>query len=207
MLKGLLVQLVRFSPDHISYVYEQVSMTAERVVDSPYTLMMMIETILEPIGQVWMILDGLDECEKKERKKILSWISKIISGQSSAHVQVLVTSQDKSDIRHTLTTISNCPTISLRDPGHEGDIRSYVSRKVAKRKQQFDLTSEVEQDIVHKVTRHANGKLYLLFKLCLSMHQTSGPGANNNRHVSFCASGFRPHEEPRDFRTTWERTC
>ena len=159
MLKGLLAQMIRISPELLPYVYEEVSASLERVLGSPETLMMLLETAFGAIEQLWMVLDGLDECEKKERKKILSWISKITSEGSPVRVQVFVTSQDKMDIQQAISSFPRCPTISLQEPGHQDDIRTYVSRKAAKRKQQFDLPIEIEQDIVHKVTRHANGML------------------------------------------------
>jgi hypothetical protein len=79
MLKGLLAQVIRISSELLPYVYEEVSASLERVLGSPKTLMMLLETAFGAIEQLWMVLDGLDECGKKERKKILSWILKITS--------------------------------------------------------------------------------------------------------------------------------
>jgi hypothetical protein len=160
LLRGCLAQLTRLAPDVPPYVYQEVSTSLERVLSSPETLMMLLENVLGAIEQLWMVLDGLDECERKERKKILSWISKITSERSPARVQVFITSQDKVDIRHALSPLARSPSISLQEPGHQDDIRNYVSRKAGKRKQQFNLPTEIEQDIIYKVSRQANGKFH-----------------------------------------------
>lgn len=160
MLRGLLAQLIILAPDVLPYVYGEASASIERVLGSPETLMMLFDFVLGRLQKLWLVLDGLDECEKKERKKVLSWVSKITSDQSPTRVQVFITSQDKSDLRHANSPLSGSPSISLHEAGHQDDIRAYVSRKAAKRRQQFDLPTEIEQDIVYKVTRNANGMSY-----------------------------------------------
>jgi hypothetical protein len=155
LLKGLLAQLIRMSPELLAYVYGEVSATIELVLRSPETLMMLIETAFSTRKQLWMVLDGLDECERKERKHILSWVSKLTSDHSTVNAQVFVTSQEELDIQNLLP---RSPSITLHEPGHQDEIRNYVSRKAAKRSQQFNLSPDIEQEIVHKVTRQANGE-------------------------------------------------
>lgn len=207
MLRGFLAQLLRLSPEILPYVYHEVSASIERVLSSPDSLMMLVETSLSTFGGLWVMLDGLDECEKKERKKILSWISKASSEQSSGRVQVFITSQDKPDIRHALSTISRSASISLLEPGHQEDIRTYVSRKAAKRKQQFDMPVDVEQDIIHKVTRHSNGKsCYQSPPHLKRLYSELSPQSNSSRNLSFCAPGLRSPKESGDSRVPSERT-
>ena len=160
MLKGLLAQLIRLSPDILPYIYAEVSASIQPVFDSPDNLMMFLDTVLSQAERLWLVIDGLDECEKKERKKIISWISKIISDHPLHHIKVFMASQDTPDIRRAVSQLLRPFTISMHEPGHQDDIRTYASRKAAKRKKQFRLSTETEQDIVHRVTRQANGTSY-----------------------------------------------
>jgi hypothetical protein len=197
MLRSLLAQLIRLAPGILPYVYGEISASVERVLGSPETLMMLLENIVARVRELWVVLDGLDECEKKERKKILSWGSKICLEQA-AGVKILLTSQDKADIRVALSSVPKSSSIYLHAPGHQEDIRAYVTRKAAKRKKQFDLPIEIEQDIVYKVDRHANGKTCPAILSRMKNDVNVYYEANGNRYVPLRTPSFRPPQEPRD---------
>jgi Cdc6-like AAA superfamily ATPase len=184
ILKALLTQFISRDGSTTSYIYEECSKSNEAKIESLELLKRMVETTLEGVKKIWMIIDGLDECEKKERKKILAWVTTILKMEAdgnSTRLRIFLVSQDEGDIRRNLP--KSASSISLNDmPQHQEEIRSYTSRKLAKLKIKFDLPTAVEKDAVDAVTERAQGKYQLHvanFILCLT----------TIRNVSFCTTG------------------
>jgi hypothetical protein len=114
------------------------------------------------LNPIWIVLDGLDECEKKEKKKILTWITTLVKSEDQpGRLRVLVVSQDEGDIRRQL---SKRPFISLHEtPQHKQAIRTYATRKASKIAEKFDLhegqaLGPSESEIINLVTERAQGE-------------------------------------------------
>jgi hypothetical protein len=158
VLKALLAQLLRVNPEVLSFVYEECSKSSELTLESLETLKKLVEYALEGTQPIWIILDGLDECDKKEKKRILTWIAAIVKSEDPpGRLQVLIVSQDEGDIRKSLTKRA---FISLHDaPQHQEAIRTYATRKSIKLRQKFELSRSTERDIISIVTTRSKGEL------------------------------------------------
>lgn len=156
LLKALLAQIVQMNLDFGSLIYDEFSKMGKLAFQSLDTLMRLTETGFERRPAGWMILDGLDECSQKERKRIVAWVLQLARSPSLTNIRVLFTSQDKSDLRSLLAGV---PSISLMErPEHLDQLRAFSSRKVRKLREKYGFSEEVETDIVDKVLRHANGE-------------------------------------------------
>jgi hypothetical protein len=164
MLKALLAQLLRVNPEVLSFIYEECAKSSELTLESLEPLKKLAEYALEGTQPIWIILDGLDECDKKEKKKILTWITAIVKSEDPpGRLRVLIVSQDEGDIRKSLT---KRPSISLHDaPQHHEAIRAYATRKSIKLRQKFELSGSTERDIINIVTARSNGELASLLNI------------------------------------------
>jgi hypothetical protein len=107
------------------------------------------------------VLDGLDECERKEKKKILMWITSLVkSEEQPGRIRVLIISQDEGDIRKQF---AKQPLVSLNEaPQHKQAIRTYATRKAIKIREKFGLSESKalepsELSIITLVTERAQG--------------------------------------------------
>jgi hypothetical protein len=162
ILKGFLAQIIFINAEIAPYVYDECSKSSELTLDSLEFLKKLIECALEGPRPIWIVLDGLDECEKKEKKKILTWITTLLKSEDQpGRLRVLLVSQDEGDIRRHLM---KRPFISLHDsPQHKQAIRMYATRKASKIAKKFDLSRGMaskpsESDIIRLVTERAQGK-------------------------------------------------
>ncbi len=125
LLKGLLIQLIQQSPEVIPYILDEFSKTVDNKIESVETLSRVTEIVIESTRPTMVILDGLDKCDKKERKHILAWIRRIlVQADQSRPLRVFISSQDEEDIR---TKRSKGPSSSLDEMvGHRHKISVYV---------------------------------------------------------------------------------
>jgi hypothetical protein len=157
-----LAQIIYINIESLPYVYDECSKSSELTLDSVDFLKNLIESALDGPDTIWIVLDGLDECERKEKKKILMWITSLVkSEQQPGRIRVLIISQDEGDIRKQL---AKRPFISLNEaPQHKQAIHTYATRKAFKIRKKFGLSESKalepsELRIITLVTERAQGK-------------------------------------------------
>jgi hypothetical protein len=157
-----LAQIIYINIEILPYVYDECSKSSELTLDSVDFLKNLVESALDGPDTIWIVLDGLDECERKEKKKILMWITSLVkSEQQPGRIRVLIISQDEGDIRKQL---AKRPFISLNEaPQHKQAIHTYATRKAIKIREKFGLSESKalepsELRIITLVTERAQGK-------------------------------------------------
>jgi hypothetical protein len=157
-----LAQIIYINIEIMPYIYDECSKSSELTLDSVDFLKNLFESALDGLDTIWILLDGLDECEKKEKKKILMWIIPLVkSEQHPGRIRVLIISQDEGDIRKQL---AKRPFISLNEaPQHKQAIHTYATRKAIKIREKFGLSESKalepsELSIITLVTERAQGK-------------------------------------------------
>jgi hypothetical protein len=94
-------------------IYDRIPQSTELVLDSIEVLTDLTERALGNAQNLWIILDGLDECNRKERKRIVTWITMI--AERCGNLCVLI-SQSEVDIRRLLL---HMPPLDLQEfPEH-----------------------------------------------------------------------------------------
>lgn len=157
MLKSLLCQLLDFNSDVLPFIYEECVKSREVTTESLKTLKSFFTLALEHREPVWIVLDGMDECDAKERKKILSWILPLIgSDDISTHIRLLLVSRDEGDFGKRF---AKTPSITLQEmAAHTQEIRVYTTRKMKKIQEKFDLSKQEVKEMSEQVNSGAKGE-------------------------------------------------
>lgn len=116
--------------------------------------------------KIFIVIDGLDECEQIERKQLLEFLVEIVTQCDTSDpgkLRVMVVSQDFVDIRRALHSSSAGKivpnVVSMCSKDNEGDIRSYVRtwvERIAANNEPFD--DEAKEYLRNLTVERANGK-------------------------------------------------
>ncbi|WDK23171.1 hypothetical protein CGRA01v4_14463 [Colletotrichum graminicola] len=115
------------------------------------------ESMVQKIGEVWIVLDALDECQTRTAPKnegLLCWVQSILNS-SQANVHLLLTSRPDHDIKTELEKFVN-DQILLQSDLVTKDIRVYV-RETVRQHEGFsrwrtrkDILNEIESHLMEK---------------------------------------------------------
>ncbi|KAL9082920.1 MAG: hypothetical protein Q9165_008738 [Trypethelium subeluteriae] len=102
------------------------STTDSAVLTSVLVAKRMLELSFKTCGKLYIIIDGLDECERGERKEISSWLQHItqeLPRDPVESLRCLIVSQDDASARKDLKDFS---TIKMTTENHE-DLRRFTA--------------------------------------------------------------------------------
>ena len=124
IIRSLLYQLCRANQSIIPVVNKEYDARHSRslLLD---TWGKLLETFICGSDPVYIILDGLDECDVTERKQLLRKVLGI--WQNCSNLQVLVSSRKEVDIRRALE--KNCETLNVEEKNRI-DIEQFVTREI-----------------------------------------------------------------------------
>ncbi|OBT70089.1 hypothetical protein VE03_00429 [Pseudogymnoascus sp. 23342-1-I1] len=165
ILKGLISQLLTINPGVLSYLYDECAKSREVTIESLTALKLLITIAVDCGEPLWLIVDGLDECEQKETRKILTWMLPLLkSGDGPSNLRLLIVSRDEGDIGARL---SKAPGITLHNlEAHSNEIRVYTSRKLMKIQKKFQLSKEEAKELGDRINSGAKG-MFLFARLML----------------------------------------
>ncbi|ORY56389.1 uncharacterized protein BCR38DRAFT_505334 [Pseudomassariella vexata] len=120
-----------------------------------------LQNMLQQAGEVWIVLDALDECKTRKYYPtggLLPWIRNLRDLQTNIHL--LITSRPEQDIKETVEKLArNKDIISLQSDLIEDDICGYIRARVKQSEglsrwhERPDMQSKIEATLVEK----ANG--------------------------------------------------
>ena len=192
VLKSFLVQLISNDTPNsvvVEYMYTTIlaiktpRSTPKRVYEE------MIQTVLKCHDDPWLAIDGLDECEPKERKEILSLITDLVESQElDVGLRVLVASRNEGDIERSLQRSFHLNLTSLQ---LKGGIEIYADLEAKRlgRKWQFDNVET--QEIYKSVCDRTQGRL------SRSLNPEVLIGLNIARDVSFSRPNYGKPSPPK----------
>jgi hypothetical protein len=157
--RGILAQLLRQNEDLLPYLFEKASMSGEVVLESPALTKELLETALKSSEIVYIVLDGLDECDPQEKKAIISWFQSVATSLSETEfdsIRCLFISQDDGEIGKLLSKV---PAISIKPDDTRVDIEAYAAIWSKKIQDKFDLFDDRREAILLTVAERANGKV------------------------------------------------
>lgn len=102
--------------------------------------------------RVFIVLDGLDECEQKHRKTILNFVFDL--GAQDKDVKIFVASRKLMDILHAFRR-HKCLKVSSRDPLAQEDIAKLVKNRVAT--ELSHIGPEVQELVIQTVIEKSKG--------------------------------------------------
>ena len=117
----------------------------------------LLEKLICGSEPVYIILDGLDECDEIERKQLLGVILGLWQNCSNLHV--LVASRKEVDIRRTLET--NCVALIVEEKNRT-DVKRFVTREINNLWRKIErvagpVTGEIFKAVAHNIVNQSEG--------------------------------------------------
>lgn len=140
----------------VSYFHEQRQQKTE-VALNEITARQLFETVAWEGDRQYIILDGLDECEKEDRKMIMSFLTALITkidGKKPSKVRLLVISQTDPDIRKLLERAGEFEVTANHNAQ---DIEVFVRAWMVKLSSRFELADELVTALEQRTCRLAKG--------------------------------------------------
>ena len=86
-------------------MFKRASLSGYMVLESLNLIEYLLKTALKSLEKVYVVIDGLDKCGQKEKKKTISWFYTIIdnlTGTDPNNFRYLFFSQDNGEIEKLL---------------------------------------------------------------------------------------------------------
>ncbi|KAF2714347.1 ankyrin, partial [Pleomassaria siparia CBS 279.74] len=119
-------------------------------------------SLVEDLGQVYVVFDALDECPEQERGDILGFITGIVTARIGCHVKVFVTSRNEMDIAKAFED-KHIPTIQIQAENVAADIETFARGQIEKLqagengKTLYINSVELKEKIVQTLAMKAQG--------------------------------------------------
>ncbi|KAF7980707.1 hypothetical protein HWV62_37169 [Athelia sp. TMB] len=112
-----------------------------------------LRLIVSSFGAAYIIVDALDECDKRD--SLLQWISAITSDpETSSQLRLMVISRPEPDIKSSLESLKGLKAISVANGQVADDIVLYVDTRLSK---DHSWDDDTKQEIRGALVRGANG--------------------------------------------------
>jgi hypothetical protein len=131
LLRSLTAQAIQRDPNLAIYVHDDI--ISSHPISSRRALMGLLPKLLQNLGSVRLVIDGIDEWNPREQKLILDDVLQFLSSTSSSCIcKILISSRDVPTISRNLRKkTKGTASISL---SHEGDsIHHAIERLIEKR--------------------------------------------------------------------------
>ncbi|GKT92457.1 ankyrin repeat protein [Colletotrichum tofieldiae] len=160
-VRSLIAQLYSKSQDvqaHLNSLYSSCKNASRQPsIDS---LISTFEAMAQQTGEVWIVLDALDECQKRtglSNEGLLYWIEGILN-LPQVNIHLLVTSRPEHDIKSALERFIN-NQIPLQSDLVTDDIRAYVHGTVRQHEgfKRWRTREEILDEIEGHLMEKANG--------------------------------------------------
>ncbi|KAL9134421.1 MAG: hypothetical protein Q9175_004391 [Cornicularia normoerica] len=159
ILRGLLLQLLRQRPILFKHIQSDFDMCGDSLCTNLHALWRIFVSIVQDpeAGEVYCLIDALDECEKESRQLFLTEFTKLFRSPQSkkTHVKFIVTSRRENDIQVALSAVT--PTIrDLQvDSGRvNDDLSKFIGVKVdelsAEKRYSSGLKDKIKFDLMEK---------------------------------------------------------
>ena len=159
ILRGLLLQLLRQRPILFKHIQSDFDMCRDSLCTNFHALWRTFVSIVQDpeAGEVYCLIDALDECEKESRQLFLTEFTKLFRSQQSKkiHVKFIVTSRRESDIQMALSAVSPIIRDLQVDSGRvNDDLSKFIDVKVdelsAEKRYSAGLKDKIKFDLMEK---------------------------------------------------------
>ncbi|KAJ5189548.1 hypothetical protein N7491_005878 [Penicillium cf. griseofulvum] len=164
---SVISQLLEKNTDLLPYVHRETCRKGKRTLFSETLAKELLELMIRNSGKVCIVVDGLDECSKVERRKVIEWMRLVIEPSqhsNSDYIQCVFISQ-RDGI--TAKALRDVPSLQINTKNTHDDIFAFVSSRGLDIKNKFHLSDETIQSIAQLVMEKAGG-MFLLAKLVMN---------------------------------------
>jgi hypothetical protein len=166
ILRGLLRQMLYEDSALTSHLYEICSSKDQAGLST--MLEILADIAFDSQTTSFVVLDGLDECKPGEAEKALSWLisrQKDTNHMACGRIRLLCIGQ-RTDVLQNM--LSSAADISLENVSHQEDIEHYVKEQARSIKEEFEISTQMEAEIVARVTNAAKSRKLTFFFLFFS---------------------------------------
>ncbi|KAL2850313.1 hypothetical protein BJY01DRAFT_261588 [Aspergillus pseudoustus] len=165
VLRGLLLQLVHKHQELVPYCRSKRKNSRISTLTDLSVANTLIETFCERIPRLYMIIDGLDECEKGQ-KDLLETLKNLINKSdrySPGKLRVLLLSRPMSEIKNAVPEAAILP---LGPNDNKEDIEKYCKRR-SREFQKMDFSEDRLNEVIERICIRADG-MFLFATLVMS---------------------------------------
>jgi hypothetical protein len=156
--RSFLAQLLPLSSDMLlPYYHDSYLSSGEAVLTSHTATEKLLKVSLQNFADIYIVLDGVDECPRKERENISSWFRNLVEGlpqSNPTQIRCLFVSQDDGPARRDFAGVS---TIKIQSQDNKQDIEQFSAVWATEIQKKFDVTDEKRQSIVSRIVNAADG--------------------------------------------------
>jgi hypothetical protein len=162
----MLAQLLRQQPAILPYLYDECLKSAKATLTSSQDCIRLLGTVLQAVQQTFLIVDGIDECEQKERKAMLNFFTLTITSDDipPGKVRALFISQQLSDIK---TMLHMADSIQLTKDYSELDIRNFAVKRAFEIQKKFKFMPDPAREHIVKLVCDGADGMFLFARLVL----------------------------------------
>jgi hypothetical protein len=187
ILKGLVDQLLTQFPQMLPPCHTRRTSSGEPSLRSSTITKKLFEDFCETIPKLFIIIDGLDECEKDERRYVLDVLTEVVGlcdTKEPGKLRLLLVSQDYVDIRSSAISRMAPKILQISDIDNESDIRAFTEVWVDRIASKFSPFTDAMSEYLRNLTV-ANAKgTAAAARLIVPSPLTT------RRYVFICQAGF-----------------
>ncbi|KAK8053544.1 hypothetical protein PG996_012845 [Apiospora saccharicola] len=165
--------LLKHKDTLVPYFYESFSRSPEPVLGSFATIESLLGVALKNCTDAYIVIDGIDECDRGERLKITQWFRSLVEGLQPPwqdRIRCLFVSQDDGIARREFKGLE---MVKIERADNRADIRTFSRISANEIQVETCIPDELKVKIASKVEEVANG-MFLLARLIVEnlMQQT-----------------------------------
>jgi hypothetical protein len=156
--RGILYQMLTQDDAILSYLYESASTSGQVTLSIEATAKELLKTSLKAFQKLYVVIDGIDECERDERREIVSFFEKTwesLSQHDQDSLRCMFISQDDSIARKDFANMSS---LRITESDTQQDIGAYVRARSVEVKSNLGLTSDRQDWIQDRIMKGVDGK-------------------------------------------------
>lgn len=168
ILRGLVYQLLNQYPQLLPHCHAKYQSSGGPTLRSPMLARKLFEDFCHTVPKLYVIVDGLDECEQTERKQLLGCFVETIGQCDIAELgklRILIVSQAYPDIGRALHSSSIKRTVpstfNISSTDNQRDIQTYVKSRVDRIAGEFELSNDLSEYLRNLTVERAKGKMFL----------------------------------------------
>ena len=157
--RAFLAQLLKANKDNLlQYYYDAFSNSSEAVLNDLIVIDNLLSVAMKNCENVYVVLDGIDECSRNERKKISDWFRGLVLNLPTSkpdRIRCLFVSQDDGFARKDFAGLT---MLKIQKENVKADIDEYSSVWAEKIQSKFEISDDVRLGIITKISTAADGK-------------------------------------------------
>ncbi|KAF5577104.1 zinc finger domain-containing protein [Fusarium pseudoanthophilum] len=167
LARSFILQLLNQDRSLLLYLYRKHCDSNEAVLSSEPLVKEILQFLLSSCRSGYIIIDGLDECEREERKLITQWFRNLVESlpeNAPDRLRCLFVSQDD---RIGIKDLQGLAKINIEPQDNKQDVLVYSRAQAEELTRKFDFSEEESSRIAIRVTESVKGRpgIFLLAKL------------------------------------------